>query len=208
MKSDKSMFKLYFIMGSLNCKDKPETILKAAIKGGITIFQYREKGLGCLEGTEKFELAKRLHTICREAGIPFIVNDDVELAIELGADGVHIGQDDGNIQAIRKRIGGMLLGVSAHNTSEALHAAACGADYLGVGPMYHTTTKKDIEEVKGPSVIREIRQAGLEMPIVGIGGITTMNKTSVTEAGADGIAIISAISMSENPRLAAEMLLK
>ena len=110
MKSKKFIFKLYFIMGSLNCKDNPETILKAAIQGGITIFQYREKGLGCLEGTKKLELAKRLHTICRQAGIPFIVNDDVDLALELGADGVHIGQDDGIILTIRKRIGGMILG--------------------------------------------------------------------------------------------------
>ncbi|MED4017439.1 thiamine phosphate synthase [Sutcliffiella cohnii] len=190
---------VYFVMGSNNCDRNPEVVLKEALEAGVTCFQYREKGEGAKLGIEKLELGARLKELCNEYEVPFIVNDDVELAIQLDADGVHIGQEDGNITSIREKIGNeKIVGVSTHNVEEALRAVELGADYIGVGPMYFTSTKKDIEEVKGPSVITAIREAGVTLPIVGIGGINISNAKEVVEAGADGVAVISAISKAEN----------
>jgi thiamine-phosphate pyrophosphorylase len=200
--------KLYFVMGSINCKGDPETVLREAIAGGIGAFQFREKGKGALSGREKRQLALQLKRICRQFGVLFLVNDDVDLALEIDADGVHIGQEDLSVEIARKKIGSKILGVSAHNVEEAMIAALHGADYLGVGPMYPTTTKSDIREVLGPSVIKQIRQSGITLPIVGIGGITLGRAKPVISAGADGIAVISAIAQADSPRETARQLLR
>ncbi|WP_349409421.1 thiamine phosphate synthase [Pseudalkalibacillus sp. SCS-8] len=200
MKNVKKAMKLYLVMGSLNCERDPREVLKEAIEGGVTLFQFREKGSGCLSGAAKRELALDLKAICHASGIPFIVNDDVALALELDADGVHIGQEDGSIEEIRHRVGDKILGVSTHDVVEAEAAVRAGADYIGVGPMFMTKTKTDIQEVRGPIVIEEICRGGLEVPLVGIGGINTSNVEQVMEAGADGVAVISAISQADNPR--------
>lgn len=202
----KKQLALYLVMGSINCRKSPEDVLREAIVGGITLFQFREKGTGALQGTEKKELAGRLFSICREHGIPFIVNDDVELMLALDADGLHIGQEDGSIKVMRNRIGDKILGVSAHNLAEARAALAGGSDYLGVGPMYETQTKEDIREVRGPAVIREMRDSGITCPIVGIGGIASGKAAPVIAAGADGVAVISAISQAISPAEAAQKL--
>ncbi|MGD6834098.1 thiamine phosphate synthase [Sutcliffiella halmapala] len=200
--------RLYLVMGSTNCREMdPLTVLDAALKGGVTLFQYREKGIGAKSGQEKIVLGQALMSRCHSYGIPFIVNDDVELALELGADGLHIGQEDGPISVIREKFAGKLLGVSVHNVQEAQEAMKCGADYLGVGPMYFTSTKSDLHEVKGPDIIKEIRAAGITLPIVGIGGIDKERAASVVEAGADGVAVISAISQAPCPTDAARELL-
>ncbi|HHW38142.1 MAG TPA: thiamine phosphate synthase [Bacillales bacterium] len=198
---------LYFVMGSNNCLKDPETVLKEAIDGGITFFQFREKGNGAKEGSEKVQLAKKLQAICKQNGVPFIVNDDLELALEIDADGIHIGQEDEDPQKVRKMVGDKILGVSAHNLAEANKAIAQGANYLGVGPMYETTTKKDIREVKGPEVIVALRENNITIPIVGIGGIQKGLIKPVITAGADGVAVISAISSSEYPKEAVKDLL-
>jgi thiamine-phosphate pyrophosphorylase len=198
--------KLYFVMGSNNCKKDPCEVLREAIAGGITIFQFREKGPDSVTGEKKYQLAKDLLEICREHGIPFIVNDDVELALALNADGVHIGQEDENAKAVRKKIGDKILGVSAHNVEEANEAVGI-ADYIGVGPMYPTKTKLDTREVQGPSIIQEIRKAGIMLPIVGIGGIKEGCAKQVIDAGANGIAVISAISQAPSPKKAAQNLI-
>lgn len=200
--------RLYFVMGSNNCLKDPEAVLQAAIDGGVTFFQFREKGNGAKEGSEKKQLAKKLQAICKQYGIPFIVNDDLDLALEIDADGVHIGQEDEDPQKVRKMIGDKILGISAHNLDEANKALAQGANYLGVGPMYETTTKKDIREVKGPEVIVELRENNITVPIVGIGGIHKGLIKPVIDAGADGVAVISAISNSEKPREAVMELLE
>lgn len=197
---------LYFVMGSMNCPASPQSILEEAIKGGTTIFQFREKGNGSLKGCERKELAQTLQHICKQHNIPFIVNDDVDLAVEIGADGVHIGQEDEQIEQVRQKIGNKILGVSVHNVEEAKQAELSGADYLGVGPIFHTTTKEDIREVSGPSVIRMIRSQGITLPLVGIGGIGTENAHEVIAAGADGIAVISAISLQDSPEQSARQL--
>jgi len=195
----KQLLKLYFIMGSNNSKLSPEEVLTQALKGGITIFQYREKGENALSGKEKMELGKRLQQLCKEFSVPFIVNDDIDLALELDADGVHIGQDDETAEAVRAKIGAKILGVSAHSLEEVELAVRAGADYVGIGPIYHTNTKKDAKEVRGTALITDVRRQDVTIPIVGIGGITAANAAPVFHAGGDGVAVISEISGADQP---------
>lgn len=204
----RDMLKLYFIMGSSNCDKSPVSVLREAIAGGITLFQFREKGNGALIGETKLTLAKELQTICKENKIPFIVNDDIELAISLEADGVHIGQEDEPVDMVRKKIGDKILGVSVHTMKEAASAMEAGADYFGVGPIFPTYTKEDAKPVQGVGHIQNFREKGITVPMVGIGGITSENASSVITAGADGVSVITAISQATNITKAAEALLK
>jgi thiamine-phosphate pyrophosphorylase len=200
----KRALKLYFILGSANCMGRsPSKVLSEAIEGGITMFQFREKGTGALTGSEKYGLAEELQNICKKASIPFIVNDDIELALALHADGIHIGQDDEPAQLVRERMKGKILGISVHNMKEVQQAISVGADYFGVGPIFPTSTKEDTNDVQGVKVISEFRTNGITIPIVGIGGITGENAASVIEAGADGVSVITAISQAENAQIAA-----
>ncbi|WP_434752829.1 thiamine phosphate synthase [Paenibacillus amylolyticus] len=186
---------LYLVMGSVNTTRDPVEVLRQAITGGITLFQFREKGTGALTGEARITLALRLREVCSQHGIPFIVNDDVELAVAVEADGVHVGQDDADAALVRARIGeGRMLGVSAHSALEARRAVQAGADYLGVGPMYPTRSKADAHAVLGPAGVAELRAAGIAVPVVGIGGITPDTAAAVMAAGADGVAVISAIA--------------
>ncbi|MFD2705958.1 thiamine phosphate synthase [Salibacterium lacus] len=201
---NKEQYLLYFIMGSNNTDKNPEDALHEAVKGGVTCFQFREKGQDAAEGTAKKELGGRLRKICRKAGIPFIVNDDVDLAMELEADGIHAGQEDTPLVDIKKQCpSSMTVGVSAKTVDEAEQAVQDGADYLGVGPMFATSTKEDAETPVGPGAIRMLRESGLSIPIVGIGGIDTDNAESVMEAGADGVSVISAVSRADDIQQAA-----
>ncbi|UDB45909.1 thiamine phosphate synthase [Bacillus safensis] len=202
----KQQLSVYFIMGTANTTRQPLNVVKEAIQGGITMFQFREKGEKALQGDEKKQLARQIQALCQEANVPFIVNDDVQLAIDLDADGVHVGQEDTNAKDVRERIGNKILGVSTHNLDEVKQAMKDGADYVGMGPVYPTETKKDTRSVQGVSLITEVRRHGLQIPIVGIGGITYDNAAPVIQAGADGISIISAISQSADPKKAAEEL--
>lgn len=201
--------KVYFIMGSPNCKENPTQVLQEAIEGGITLFQFREKGTGALTENAKVELAKELQEICREHQIPFIVNDDIDLAIELNADGVHIGQDDEPIEEVRNKIGhDKIIGVSVHSYDEAITALEGGADYFGIGPVFPTKTKEDAKPSNGTKLIEELRDRGVNIPIVGIGGITAENAGSVIQAGADGVSVITAISHAHSVTEAAYSLRK
>lgn len=204
----KDLLKVYFIMGSPNCKEDPTHVLKDAIEGGITLFQFREKGALALIGDKKVELAKELQQICIQHQIPFIVNDDIELAIALNADGVHIGQEDESVEEVRKKIGDKIIGVSVHSYEEAMDALAGGADYFGIGPVFPTKTKEDAKPSNGTRLIEELRERGLSIPIVGIGGITAENAATVIEAGADGVSVITAISHAESVTEGAKALRK
>lgn len=124
---------MYLVLGSVNCLAEPGWVVQEALAGGATMVQFREKYHGALTGIPMFELARQLQELCRHAGVPFIINDDVELALEIDADGVHIGQDDESAETVRERIGNRILGVSAHTIEEARRAILQGADYLGVG---------------------------------------------------------------------------
>jgi thiamine-phosphate pyrophosphorylase len=207
--SIKVALKVYFIMGSPNCNDNPASVLQDAIEGGITLFQFREKGTGALTGNAKVELAKQLQQLCRQHQIPFIVNDDINLAIALNADGVHIGQEDEPADEVRKKIGhDKIIGVSVHSYDEAMSALEGGADYFGIGPVFPTKTKEDAKPSNGTKLIEELRDRGISIPIVGIGGITADNAGSVIKAGADGVSVITAISHAPSVTEAAKNLRK
>ncbi len=199
--------RLYLVMGSVNCTQPPEEVLTSAIAGGITLFQFREKGVGALTGQAYYQLAESLQQICREHKIPFIVNDDIELAIALDADGIHVGQEDIPADQIRARLGqNKMIGVSAHSVDEARQAIQDGADYLGIGPIYPTTSKADAEAVQGTRTITALKNHQIHIPLVGIGGIHADNAEPILTAGADGIAVISAIAGQNNVEQATERL--
>lgn len=204
----KNWLSVYFIMGSPNCRKDPKETLEEAIEGGATLFQFREKGTNALTGEKKRMLAAELQDVCRRQAIPFLVNDDIELAVKLEADGVHIGQEDAALSDVRKRLSGKIIGVSVHTMEEAIKAIDEGADYLGIGPVFPTATKADAQPVQGTKLIEEIRSAGLSIPIVGIGGIQAENAAQVVSSGADGVAVITAISQAASPKEAAAQLKK
>ena len=194
----REQLKLYFIMGSQDMGGDLQAalnVLEQALKDGITLFQWREKGAGSLVGqaAEYEQFARDCLALCRQYGVPFLVNDDVDLALKLDAEGVHIGQDDGDVAATRARIAHKILGVSAHSVEEVHSAEAAGADYVGLGPIYSTVSKADANTPTGLVWLEEARAAFPNLPIVAIGGINLARAPAVFAAGADGIAVISAI---------------
>lgn len=205
---DKQTVNLYFIMGTVNLAGRdPLHVLEEALKGGVTSFQLREKGPGALTGEELKAFALACQQLCEQYSVPFIVNDDIDLAIEIGADGIHIGQEEGYVSLVRDKVGpGMLIGVSTHNVTEAIAAADAGADYIGLGPVYETQTKTDTQPVIGVETIREVASLLPGLPIVAIGGISERRTGAVIKAGASGVAVISAISGEEDPGEAASRL--
>lgn len=196
---------LYFIMGTSDVSSEdPLAVLESALHGGITLFQLREKGTGSLEGQEKFAFAKSCQRLCQAFGVPFIVNDDVDLALAVNADGVHVGQDDCAAAIVRKKLGPeRILGVSVHTVAEAEAAIAAGADYVGMGPVYETISKPDARAAAGTAGIQEVAERFPELPIVAIGGITARNMAEILASGAKGVAVISAIANADDAELAA-----
>ena len=190
---------LYVILDRTAARGRDlEEILEATIAGGCRLIQLREKEwpTGRL-----LPLAERLRDRCRRAGVTFIVNDRVDLAVAVGADGVHLGQDDLPPRAARQLLRpGMVLGRSTHSVAQARTAQADGADYIAVGSMYPTQTKPDFELV-GPELIRAVRPE-TRAPLVGIGGVTRENVAHVIRAGADGVAVISAVCGAPDPAAA------
>ncbi|RYG74210.1 thiamine phosphate synthase [Lentibacillus lipolyticus] len=184
----------YFIMGSQDCERPPEDILEEAAKAGITAFQFREKGKRSLIGTEKLALGRRLRNICARHNILFFINDDIDLAKPLEVDGIHIGQDDRPLEEVRELFPDKIIGLSVSNQTEVDNSPIQLADYLGAGPIFATSTKVDAKQSVGPEWIRTLKYQYPTMPIVGIGGIHEQNAAAVIEAGADGVAVISAIT--------------
>jgi thiamine-phosphate pyrophosphorylase len=173
-------------------------ILDAAIAGGARMVQLREK---TWPSGRLLPLAERLRARCRQAGVTFVMNDRVDLALVLEADGVHLGQDDLPPRLARPLLRpGMILGVSTHSVEQARRAQADGADYVAVGAMFPTQTKPDFELV-GPALVRAVR-VEIHVPLVGIGGITPQNAGDVIRAGADGVAVISAVCAAPDPAAA------
>ena len=178
-------------------------IVQAAIDGGTTVVQYREKNA---DTGYMIEQARLLRDITRSAHVPLIINDRVDVMSAIDADGVHVGQKDMPALLARKLIGSdKLLGVSVKTVEQAIKAVDDGADYLGVGDIFGTSTKADAGEPIGLEMLCRISQA-VSVPIVGIGGITIDNATGVIKSGADGIAVISAIVGNKNPGKAAKQL--
>jgi len=191
---------LYFIMGTSNVppQEQPIYILEKALQAGITMFQFREKGPHALTGLAYEQFARQCQKLCHHYKVPFIINDDVDLAIRLGADGVHIGQDDLPVSVARKRIGNMILGVSVHCEEELQIAINHQADYVGIGPIFPTSSKSDAQPPCGTSFLQEAHSLHPELPIVAIGGINFTNAHSVFQTGIDGVAVISAICQSKD----------
>ena len=141
---NKELLKLYFICGTTTCQGKDlYSVVEEALKGGITLFQFREKGKGALEGKEKLELAIKLQNLCKKYNVPFIVNDDIELALEIAADGVHVGQDDLGVDEIRKLMPDKIIGLSIGNEEELKQSKVEYVDYVGVGHVFVTQSKDD-----------------------------------------------------------------
>jgi thiamine-phosphate pyrophosphorylase len=178
-------------------------IVVEAIRGGVTVVQLREKQLPL---DEFIKVASEIKAVVKPYKIPLIINDSVDVAIAVAADGLHIGQNDTRLDTARKSVGPkMIIGVSVSSVEEAIAAQKGGADYLGISPVWNTPTKTDTPEASGLEGVRAIRTA-VKIPLVGIGGINASNARAVIEAGCDGIAVASAIMAAENPRDAAKQL--
>jgi len=180
------------------------SLLDAVLAGGCRLVQLREKTMPLVE---LLPLARTLARRCREVGALFIVNDRADLALAAGAGGLHVGQDDLPALAARRLLRpGMVLGVSTHDEAEAGRAVADGADYLAVGSIFPTATKAGFRLV-GLDLIRRLRPV-VPVPLVGIGGITTDNAPAVLGAGADAVAVISAICATPDPEIATRRFLE
>lgn len=178
-------------------------IVRAAVAGGVTCVQLREKSCGTREFIEE---ARALAAVLRDAGVPLIINDRVDIALAAGAAGVHLGQRDMAL-ADARRLGpaGWIIGISAESVEDAIRAEREGADYIGVSPVFATPTKTDTAPPLGLEGLRAIR-AAVKIPLVAIGGIHTGNARDVIRAGADGLAVVSAIASADFPQTAAAAL--
>jgi len=181
----------------------PEQAMAAAIAAGVRSFQYRNKN-----GTRRatYETSLRLALLAGKSGSLFIVNDHTDIAAAVDADGVHLGQDDLPIEHARKLLGKKkLIGISTHSREQAVAAETAGADYIGFGPIFATTTK-DAGQVQGCAGITLIKRA-ISIPVIAIGGITHENVQDVIKTGADGVAVISAILSAPDIGRAAETMI-
>lgn len=177
---------------------------EAALRGGVTLIQLREKKAPL---REVLSLGKELRELCRRYEVPFLVNDRVDVAMLLDADGVHVGQDDIPGHEARRLLGhDKVVGISAGSIAEAELSMANGADYLGVGAVYATATKSDAGPPIGTGLLQQVKARWPEVAMVGIGGIHQGNAGEVMKAGADGVAVVSCITKAENPLQAAEKL--
>ncbi|NGM68764.1 thiamine phosphate synthase [Natronolimnobius sp. AArcel1] len=180
-------------------------IVERAIAGGVDAVQLREKESDTLE---RYEVGRELRKLTAEAGVDLVVNDRLDIAQAIDADGVHVGQSDLPVAVARDLLGpDAIIGCSTGTVAEAEQAEADGADYLGVGTIYGTSSK-DVSRYKdgvGPERVAEIVDAA-DIPVVGIGGITADNAAPVVEAGATGVAVISEITAADDPQAATEAL--
>jgi thiamine-phosphate pyrophosphorylase len=175
-------------------------IVTAAVRGGATVVQLREKDCSTREFIEQGLAIKEF---LKDRGVPLIINDRVDVAQAVKADGVHLGQTDMPLGLAKKIIGNtMIIGISAESVQDAIEAEKGGADYLGVSPIYATPTKTDTASALGLEGLREIRKA-VRLPLVGIGGLNTKTAADVIRNGADGVAVVSAIVAADDPETVA-----
>lgn len=173
-------------------------VVAAATAGGVDVVQLREKAMPV---RERYDLGRRIREMTAEAGVPLVVNDRVDLALALDADGVHLGDDDLPVTVAREQLGpDAIIGRSVSTAAAAREAEQAGADYLGVGAVYGTDSK-DTDSDIGLDPIRAIDDT-VDIPFVGIGGVTPTNAGDVVAAGADGVAVVSAITRADDPEAA------
>ena len=203
MKLDKKDLLLYAVTDRywLNGRTLYE-VVKESLDGGVTFLQLREKKL---DEEHFLEEAKELQKLCKEYKVPFIINDNVDIAVEIGADGVHVGQSDMEAGDVRAKLGeDKIVGVSAQTVEQALLAQERGADYLGVGAVFPTSSKDDAVEVDH-EMVKAICEA-VDIPVIAIGGITKDNVQELSGCGLCGIAVISAIFAKPDIKKATEEL--
>lgn len=193
MKCDKNTMLLYAVTDRAWTKEQSlYEQVEAALKGGVTCVQLREKELS---EEEFLKEAIEISALCKKYNVPFIINDNVDIAIKCNADGVHVGQEDMEASKVREKLGkDMIIGVSAHTVEEALNAAKNGADYLGAGAMFSTSTKTDVNLLP-KETLRAICEA-VDIPVVAIGGINKNNISLLSGTKVDGVALVSAIFAS------------
>ena len=203
MNCDKKDLLLYAVTDRhwLNGRELAD-VVKESLDGGVTMLQLREK---TLEEDKFLEEAKLLQTLCRERKIPFIINDNVDIAVAMDADGVHVGQSDMEALDVRAKVGpDKIVGVSAQTVEQALLAEKHGADYLGVGAVFPTGSKDDADDVSYET-LKAICEA-VSIPVVAIGGISQENVSRLAGSGICGVAVISAIYAAKDIRAAASKL--
>jgi thiamine-phosphate pyrophosphorylase len=187
-----------------NCFSHIE-LAELAIAGGADTIQFRQK---TGETIQMIRIAEQIQALCKRAGVSFIINDRVDVAIASHADGVHLGQGDFPIPLARKLLGeGAIIGGSAGNAEEAQKCFLEGADYIGFGPVYSTSSKEDAGPASGLYLLRQVVEK-IPLPIIAIGGINKDNTVLVRESGAYGIAVISAVCCEKNPEEATRCLLR
>jgi len=178
-------------------------IVKAAVYGGASVVQLREKDCSTREFIEQ---AYRIKAFLKDHGVPLIINDRLDVAQAVKADGVHLGQSDMPLGLAKEILSNsMIIGISAESLQDAIEAEKGGADYLGVSPIYATPTKTDTAPPLGLAELKKIRKA-VKLPLVGIGGLSKENAADVIRSGADGVAVVSAIVAADDPETAAREL--
>jgi thiamine-phosphate pyrophosphorylase len=183
----------YFITDSALSRAGNASDVRQAVECGVGVVQYRSKGA---DTRKMYEEAIQLRKICRDP--LFLINDRVDIALSSGADGVHLGQADMPCRAARRLLGpDKIIGITVHNLAEAQEAQNLGADYLGISPIFQTTTKPDAGKPAGIALIEEIRRQ-VDIPLIAIGGIDHSNAPAVVGAGADGLCAISCVVTKEN----------
>ena len=195
---------LYLVTNNSQDEEKFLKIIEDSLKGGVNIVQLREKTAGTLDF---YNLALRVKEITQKYNVPLIINDRIDIALAIDADGVHVGQSDMPAKIARNMIGeDKILGVSAATIKEATKAQLDSADYIGVGAVYPTNTKDDASSVSKKE-LKEIVES-VNIPVVAIGGITQENVCELRDSGISGISVVSAIMNAQNPKLASKNLLK
>ena len=194
-------YSLYLVTDRALARGRPlADVVRAAVAGGVTCVQLREKEASAREFAAA---ARELLSLLRPLGVPLIVNDRIDVALAAGADGVHVGQQDLSV-ADARRLGppGWIVGVSAESVADAARAERDGADYVGASPIFATPTKADHAPPLGLAGLRALR-AATKLPLVAIGGLHAGNARETIRAGADGLAVVSAIVAADDPRAAA-----
>lgn len=205
MKLNKKSLLLYAVTDrKWSDNDTFYTHIEESLEGGVTFLQLREKNL---DTDSFFKEAIKIKELCKKYNVPFIINDNVEIALKSNADGIHVGQDDMNAKEVRKLIGNdKILGISVQTVEQALLAQEQGANYLGVGSIFTTTSKDDAKNVS-INTLKEICNA-VNIPVVAIGGIDKNNIKQLSKTGINGIAVISAIYANKNIKEATATLKK
>lgn len=200
----KSNYELYFVTEESVPVEQLLYIVEEAVKGGVTIVQLREKNS---TGKTFYEKAFRLKELLQKYNVPLIINDRVDVALAVNADGVHVGQDDLPLTIVRKIVpSSMIVGVSVSTVEEAKEAQQNGADYIGIGSVFPTNTKQDAKLL--PEGMLEEIVKKVKIPTVAIGGIKIDNLSKIVGTGVDGIAVVSGIMRAENPQEQATAFLK